>query len=108
LKYFNINNYLSSFRDEHGDGLDGSNYPLVPRIECKDGFSISVQATKFAYCYPRQNIGDWDEVECGFPSRIPELIMEYAEDPERPTDTVYAYVPVELVEQLIDLHGGQK
>jgi hypothetical protein len=104
----NINEYLMSFRDVNGFGLDGSHFPLAPRIVCKDGFSISVQATQGAYCLPRENIGNWHKVECGFPSRKPELIMQYAESPESPTDTVYGYVPIELVEQLIDLHGGQQ
>jgi hypothetical protein len=35
----------------------------------------------------------------------PEL-MEYAEDPVDPTGTVYGWVPVELVNKLIDKHGG--
>jgi hypothetical protein len=32
--------------------------------------------------------------------------MEYAESAEYPTETVYGYVPVELVEKLIEFHGG--
>lgn len=104
----NVNNYLAKFRDLNGIGLDGSHFPLAKRIKCKDGFSISVQATHAAYCDPRENIGPWYEVECGFPSSTPELIMSFAEEPEKPTETVYAYVPVDLVEQLIGLHGGQE
>jgi hypothetical protein len=34
--------------------------------------------------------------------------MEYAEDPDNPTNTVYGFVPIELVEQLIENHGGIK
>ena len=34
--------------------------------------------------------------------------MPYAEDRERPTDTVYGYVPVEIVERVIEKHGGIK
>lgn len=32
--------------------------------------------------------------------------MPYAEDPEALTETVYGYVPVTLVEQIIEKHGG--
>lgn len=32
--------------------------------------------------------------------------MPYAEDPETPTESVYAYVPVEVIEQIIEKHGG--
>jgi hypothetical protein len=45
-------------------------------------------------------------VEVGFPSAVPELILSHAEDADRPTETVYGYVPINLVEELIDLHGG--
>lgn len=103
-----LNAYLAAARDEHGAGLDGSPYPITPRIECADGFSLSVQANSGAYCSPRSNMGPWREVEVGFPSAPPEYIMERAEDPDTPTETVYSYVPVYLVEQLIHLHGGPK
>ena len=103
---FSLNDYLMAFRDADGIGLDGSSFPLAKRIVCTDGFSLSVQATRGAYCTPRTNLGPWLEVEVGFPSAKPELIMHRAEDPERPTKTVYGYVDIELVEQLIELHGG--
>lgn len=79
-----------------------------PRIGCRDGFSLSVQASSSTYCSPRRNQGPWFEVEVGFPSATPELIMQYCEDKSRPTDTVYGYVPIELVEQLIAMHGGSE
>jgi hypothetical protein len=33
--------------------------------------------------------------------------MDFAVDKENPTETIYSFVPIALVEQLIDLHGGQ-
>ena len=76
-------------------------------ITCKDGFFISVQGgTKFHYCNPRMKINSYEEVELGFPSEEDELIMEYAEDKDRPTETVYPWVPIKIVEQLIQKHGG--
>lgn len=102
-----LNDYLMSFRnvDDENVYLDIS-FPLATRITCKDGFSISVQATHGAYCRPRRNIGPWYQVECGFPSARPDGIMTYADDPERPTETVYGYVPIEDVERLLEAHGG--
>lgn len=111
-KEFSLNDYLMSFRDADGMGLpEGekayrSSFPLAKRIVCADGFSLSVQATHGAYCSPRVNIGPWYQVEVGFPSAEPEFIMGFAEQPEIPTDTVYGYVDIELVEKLIALHGG--
>lgn len=98
----NINEYLLQQRGPH-DLL-----PVARRITCRDGFSLSVQANRGAYCSPRDNEGPWHKVEVGFPSSVPEGIMEYAEDAEDPTGTVYGYVPVDLVEALIAKHGGMK
>ena len=79
-----------------------------PRIFCNDGFSISVQASKFHYCRPRlDGIQDYEAVELGYPSNEDELINDYAEDDDY-TKTVYGYVPIEVVEKLIEKHGGIK
>lgn len=80
------------------------------RITCNDGFSMSVQASYFHYCKPRINLpdGNYEAVEIGFPSEKEELIMEFAEDDKDPTDTVYGYVPIEIVEKVIEKHGGMK
>lgn len=78
------------------------------RIECADGFSLSVQASEMHYCSPRQNEGPWDSVELGFPSEVEEMLLDYAESPEAPTETVYGHVPLELVEALVEKHGGIK
>ena len=79
-----------------------------PRIVCKDGFSMSVQAGEGIYCIPRVNLssGGYVEVEIGFPSEKEDLICRYAEDSSNYTETVYPYVPVELVEKVIEKHGG--
>ena len=111
MSNFSLNDYLMAFRkpDDNGwefVGLDGSHYPLAKRITCADGFSLSVQATRGAYCAPRRNEGPWYQVEVGFPSAAPEFIAHKAENPDKLTDTVYGYVDIELVEKLIDLHGG--
>ncbi|QDP66901.1 MAG: hypothetical protein Unbinned4409contig1002_2 [Prokaryotic dsDNA virus sp.] len=71
-----------------------------PRIICKDGFSMSVQDGEHHYA-------KWGEsYEVGFPSEREELLMPYVEDPDYPTETVYAYVPKAVVSQVISKHGG--
>ena len=81
-----------------------------PRIVCRDGFSISVQADDFAYCEPRQDVGPYTQVECGYPSSTPisQRLKEFAElfGTDDYTETVYGYVPVEIVQEELDLHGG--
>lgn len=78
-----------------------------PRIVCKDGYSVSVQASRFHCCEPRVDGADkYESVELGFPNREDPLINAYAEEDGYYTDTVYIYVPVEVVNELIEKHGG--
>ncbi len=83
---------------------------MRPRIVCNDGFSISVQGSSNHYCSPRENLTDeaYAEVELGFPSVADDLIADYAEDDEDLTDTVYGWVPIDTVEELVKKHGGIK
>ena len=99
----NVNEYLIAQRK----GSDAK-FLIAARIPCADGFTLSVQASKGHYCAPRSNQGPWAKVEVGFPSNAPELIAEYAEYSNDPTGTVYPFVPVNLVDDLITLHGGIK
>lgn len=81
-------------------------YGCRPRVHCKDGFSVSVQASQYHYCRPRIDSAEkYEKVELGYPSAADELITDYAED-RTYTDTVYGYVPVEIVDKLIEKHGG--
>jgi hypothetical protein len=97
--------------------------PHLPKVVCQDGFSMSVQASETHYCSPRDNIGPWDEVEVGYPSARPEpfeptyvvgltqavgwtQFMERWPEDVDPTQAVYGYVPLALVEYTIRLHGG--
>ena len=78
-----------------------------PLIECHDGFTISVQAHPLSYCQ-RNTEGKLVTVECGLPStkpKTPEFLL-YAEDNSRYTETVYGWVPVEVVEAELKAHGG--
>lgn len=79
---------------------------VMPMLVCADGFSMSVQASFGHYCTPRDNDGPWTEAEVGFPSSAEELLIPYAEDEEDPTETVYAYVPVSVIREVIRKHGG--
>ena len=69
---------------------------------------MSVQAGDGLYCEPRVNLesGEYAACEVGYPSQKEELLMPYIEDPTEPTKAVYPYVPVEVIEQVIEKHGG--
>lgn len=76
------------------------------RIVCNDGFNFSAQGGYGMYSNPRSASDRFDELELGYPSDEEELIMEYAETPESPTDTVYGYVPCDIIQKVITKHGG--
>lgn len=81
-----------------------------PVMRCTDGFSISVQASKYHYCSPREMLEslNYTAFECGFPNRREILLKPFAEDWSQPTKTVYGYVPVEVLDEIIVKHGGLK
>ena len=100
----NINEYLEThhIEEDWGSGI----LRIRPAIECADGFTMSVQASDTHYCEPRFIDGPYSKVEVGFPSAEEDLLMPFAESPEAPTKTIYGWVPVEVVEQVIEKHGG--
>ena len=76
-------------------------------VVCADGFTMSVQAHAGAYCIPRMTGAPvYREVEVGFPSIEEPMLMKWAEEAHRPTGTVYGYVPVQVVTNVIAKHGG--
>ena len=80
----------------------------TPRLECADGFSISIQASDSTYCTPRVTLDDvsgYSAFELGFPTELDELIEPFQECGEGIAG-VFPYVPREVVEQLIEKHGG--
>jgi hypothetical protein len=90
-----------------------------PRLTCNDGCSLSVQASSSHYSTPRENHPDWhwSRFECvevgypldaaGEPSPMPEDWAAYADyPPDGNTSKVYAFVPVRLVCEWIQAHGG--
>lgn len=122
---------MSDFEAIVAFGNRGDHAPKTPnRITCADEFNVSVIAGGGAYCSPRPALcwggscpqgpdilasvgceypGPYTHVEVGFPSERPEpwsTWEQYAEDMGAPTETVYSYVPVELVRALIESHGG--
>ena len=89
----------------------------APRVLCADGYSVSIQGGYGSYCAPKptthedKTIYTYTEVELGFPNMEDILINEYAESPPSEDGsgsyegTVYPYVPVSIVNELLVKHG---
>ena len=71
----------------------------TPLVKCKDGFNMSVQQSDTHY-------SGYGSVEVGFPSSKEDLLMPYAEQPDTPKDTVYGWVPIEVIDKVLEKHGG--
>lgn len=106
---------VKDFMKKTIDRVPGVCYQAIrPRAVCSDGFSVSIQASYGHYCYPRENfLEEYDKVELGYPNDyMGEEFDEYAEDFDDEgkacLNTVYGYVPIEIVEKLIAKHGGIK
>ena len=76
------------------------------RVVCADGFSISIQAGNGKYSVPRYEAIAYTRLELGYPNRPCPFIYKYAEDKTDYTDTIYPYVPAEVVDTMIKGHGG--
>ena len=95
----NLNDFTrETFKDER--------FHTRPIIHCNDGFIFSVQGSEGHYSIPRKNVTEFTAMEIGFPNQVEELILEFAEDKDNPTQTVYGYVDADIIQQVIDKHGG--
>ena len=92
-----------------------STYFVLPRIHCKDGFSISIQVNYGNNCAsengPYTFGTNWELVEWGFPSEHIDAkkynAENYLEEEEiDTTQTVGGYVEIELMDKLLQEHGG--
>jgi hypothetical protein len=96
----NLEKFISeTFEEKNG-------YCYRPRIVCNDGFDMSVQGSVGHYCNPRKTQDWYNEMEIGFPNQEEELIMQYAEQENDPCGTVYGYVPCDIIQKVIEKHGG--
>lgn len=81
--------------------------PIKAPIYCKDGFSMSVQASYIHYCSPRKNTGPWETFEVGFPTMLEPKLYPFMEMRDgEPTQSVYGWVPIKVLIQIIAWHGG--
>ena len=83
--------------------------PIRKVIICRDGFRMSVQASKDHACTPRDDLGPYAAVEVGFPSEIEPLLMPFSDTPNIYTSIVpdiYANVPADTIRAVIQYHAG--
>lgn len=94
-----LKEFIDRYRSETG-------LCLRPKVFCKDGFNVSIQGSEWHYSTPRKNVKKYKAMELGYPSKKEPLILKYADDKKQPTSTVYAFVPMEVIEKVIKKHKG--
>ena len=79
---------------------------------CRDGFKMSVQASRTHACDPRDDKGPYRTVEVGYPNGVEPLLMSY-QDAASIVDVcaappIYVRVPVRVIHEVIGVHGGMR
>lgn len=98
-----LNTPVMSYEDTiRGRDYAGMRKAIVENVVCKDGTKLSVQASEGHYCQPRNNQGPWHEVEVGYPTDEPDGWEQYSDG-----DSIYGRVPVSVVQDFINQHGGE-
>ena len=109
-KYMTIERFQKFYTFDGGKELHKQVITRNPNIFCRDGFSMSVQVGENLYSTPKGYAERYKEAEIGYPSERESLIEEYAENIWEEecdyTDTVYPYVPCEIIDMVIEKHGG--
>jgi hypothetical protein len=83
--------------------FSGPSQDTRPAIFCQDGFAISVQASRSHYSEPRADgHHDFTQVEVANPTQSCTELEPYFE----PIGHIFVYVPIELVQAIIEQHGG--
>ena len=81
----------------------------LKRLECFDGFSVSLQGSESNYSSPRKDVAIYGAIEAGFPSEEEELLLPYQEDKQLPmNESVFGWVPMKVVYDIVIKHGGWK
>ncbi len=87
-----------------------SGYQYVRQLKyvtCADGFRVSIQASSTHYCQPRDDRGPYHLVECGYPTAPMTSLAEWIEGEDiEATQTVWGYVPIVKVAEVLASHGG--
>jgi len=99
--------YVTRMREKAVEGR--LSHEQVPPLVCRDGLKLSVQASSYHYCAPRDHVGPWTSMEIGFPSKpVPELRewRQDLEDDQPDEECVFGWVPVEKILETIEKHGG--
>ena len=100
------NKFHKAFRQLHHKGLEIETIRVFRNLTCRDGFNFSLQAGPSHYSEPKAVANEYEAWEIGFPSASEPLWLEWQEQGNEPTESVYGWVPNDVVNAVIQRHGG--
>jgi hypothetical protein len=83
-------------------------FSRLPKVRCANGFTMSVQYGSGLYCSQYMTAFPVvpETCEIGFPSRCVKDLEPYREGSDKPTQSVYGWVPLSVIVKIIDANGG--
>ena len=100
------NKWHKAFKNIENHGPELTTIRVYKNIVCRDGFNFSLQAGPSHYSEPKAIADKYEAWEIGFPSDEEPLWMEWQEPGNIPTESVYGWVPNNVVNSVIQRHGG--
>ena len=100
------NIWHKAFKNIEHHGKEFTTVRVYKNVTCRDGFNFSLQAGPSHYSEPKAIANEYEAWEIGFPSGEEPLWMEWQEPGNEPTESVYGWVPNEVVNAVIQRHGG--
>lgn len=83
---------------------------IMPELNLADGTTISVQASSIHCCHPMEDLvdGNWNSVNVIANESCGNLLSKYRSKRICIGFIVYDFVPVDIMDQYCELHGGIK
>lgn len=98
----------NEFLREHYTPNHMGRYMSRPRAKCADGYSVSIQAGTGAgvMCWPHEDTDKFTHVMLNTPSVLDEELLPYRMDLNDDHEIFFFFVPVEVVDKVLEKHGG--
>ncbi len=101
-----MQDYVNDWLESQKAGKTDFERLSVPRMTCKDGTTLSVQASRGHYCSPRGDEGPWSSVEVWLVEGPSGRTIYPRSFGGGGRDGPWGWVPVNLVNLFIKRHGG--
>lgn len=96
-----VNHIQKFWCDNTHNPLEMEGFLLCDYMVCNDGFMMSIQASAFHYCHPRELLPDGSYTHWEIAHGKDDLLLsEYSDG------SIAAYVPTHIVNRVIENHGG--